>query len=188
MFNPDPKPVKKEKEVMTSVEFRKKYGSKSSLYGKGTKSASNPKKRKKKTIYDTTAWIWCARYIKILHANYNGYVTCKTSGVEFKLGDKRLHAGHCIKVYDTNSTNYATAFDVRNIMPQSSQENRFYGGRAEVMRDKIDEYWGEGTYNELKIKSKQAAFYTKSDLNNLATKFRKMTYDLLEEKGLKKWW
>lgn len=198
MFKSDPKPERtgpKPKKPLKRTGIKKytpeqwtKEQYNDFLEKQKAKSKRTRSKRKKKKIYDTTAWTWCARYIKILHANNDGYITCKTSGIEMKLGDKRMHAGHCIKVYDANSTNYSVAFDVRNIMPQTSQENVYYGGRSEIMRDKIDEYWGEGTYESLKIKAKKAVFYTKSDLKEFSDKFRKMAYSLLEERGFKKWW
>lgn len=186
MFKPDPKPVKQEKTKMTSYEFRK-YGGAKSLrkYGSQRKVKKVPPKH---SFYKSTAWKWFARYIKLLYANMDGYVRCQTSGQYFKLGDKNLHAGHCIRVFDANSTNYATAFDERNVMPQSYSENKFYGGRPEVMRDKIDKKFGAGTYEELKVKSKNPVFFIKSDYKEIADKYRVKTNELLKEKRLIKWW
>jgi hypothetical protein len=189
MFKPQPKPKKKETQKMSVREFREKYSGKS-ITTKGKTSGEKLKKRHSPQVrfYKSTAWIWFARYIKLTRSDNQGVVICATSKRNFLISDRNLHAGHCIKVFESNSTHMNTAFDERNVLPQSSQDNRFYGGRPEIMRDAIDKIHGEGTFAELTILSKHFKKYTDADLKELGAKYRKKTRDLLEEKGLKAWW
>lgn len=187
-YNPQPKPVKKEKETLTSFEFRKKYGSKSISTEKCKGLRMNPFPKKKR-FYDYPAWTWFSRYIKLLHCEaVTGIVKCATSGALFHVSSPSLHAGHCIKVYDSNSTNFSVAFDHRNVLPQSGKDNVYSGGKPEVMRDKIDLLYGEGTYQDLLNQSKQVKFYSEGDLKAKAILYRNLCYELLAEKNIKKWW
>lgn len=183
MFRPTPKPEKREKNKMTAYEFRKKYGNK-----KIVAVNNKPKPPYKKKIYNTTAWKWFSRYIKLLYSDKQGMVRCQTSGRLMSVSSRNLHCGHCIKVYDGNSTNMNVALDERNCMPQSYQDNRYFGGRPEVMVRLIDQKHGKGTYEELLNLSKTPKFYTNSELKEIAYKYRIKTYELLNEKGIEKWW
>lgn len=189
-FRPMPKPVKKEKERMTSYEFRKKYGSKLVTVTNKivTFKSKKPPKKRKKTFYNNPAWIWFARYMKIKLCNSQGLVQCATSGQLMRIGTKGCHLGHCIKVRDGNSTNYNVAFDERNVMPQTHKENTHHSGRPEVMRDKIDQKHGEGTYYELVRLSKIPKFLRESELKSISEEYKLKTYAIMKEKGLKKWW
>lgn len=187
-MTPHTKPIKKEKEKMSAREFREKYGSKAISKPKSKGQKFKQKLSPQKRFYSSTAWIWFSRYIKIRESDSNGVVRCATSGKMMLLGDKNLHAGHCVKVFDGNNTNMNVAFDERNVLPQSSVENRYFSGRSEVMRDRIDQKFGNGTYEDLLIKSKQFKKYTDSELKDIADKYRLKVYELLEVKGLKKWW
>lgn len=178
-----PKPQKKDKKKMTAYEFRKKYAGKK--IGAAGKSHKPPRKKK---IYDTTAWIWFSRYIKLLYSDKQGMVKCQTSGHPMSISSRNLHCGHCIKVYDGNSTNMNVALDERNCMPQSYQENHYFGGRPEIMARLIDQTHGEGTYDELLRLSKIPKFYTDNELKDIAYKYKMKTYELLKEKNIKKWW
>ena len=181
-FNPDPKPVKREKVIITSSEFRKKYGQ------SVIKSNKPAKKLMKKRLYNYPVWTWFSRFIKVLHANNEGLVKCATSGALFHVSSPNLHAGHCIKVYDGNNTNLSVALDYRNVLPQSSKDNVYSGGKPEIMRDKINQIFGEGTYSELVRLSKQPKYYSEGDYKAKAVLFRERTYKLLQDKGIRKWW
>lgn len=183
MFNPDTKPTKKEK--ISSKNFKIKY-SKSNV--KISNKTGIKKKPKKKKIYDYPAWRWFARYIKLIHCNSQGIVKCATSGRYFHVSSKNLHAGHYIKVYDGNSTNLSVAFHIINVMPQCRQDNVYAGGKQDIMMKSIIKIWGEDAFDDMVLISKSPAFLKQSDYTSLAKKYREKTYQLLKEKGIKKWW
>lgn len=187
-MNPVPKPEKKEKTKPMSVyEFRKKYGSKSIKERKG--KFKKPKNSHVSRFYASRAWIWFSRYIQLKYSDERGMVNCATSGKLMSITDRNCVTGHCIRVFESNNTHMNTAFDERNVLPQSFQENRFYGGRPEVMRDKIDKIHGPGTFEELTRKAKTFKKYTDFEMRGLANKYRLLTYELLsKKKGLSRWW
>lgn len=170
---------------MKASVFREKY-LKSLSSSPGRSSA--PRIVKAKRLYHYPAWTWFARYIKILHCDKQGIVRCATSGRLYPVSSPKLHAGHCIRIYEGRQCRLNVAFDRRNVFPQAAADNRFVGGKPEVMRDRVDEHYGEGTYQALLKKSEVPKFYSDAELKALAIRHRKMTYELLEEKDLKKWW
>ena len=189
MFNPQPKPEKRESKAKMSLsEFRKKHQGKKNWTAKTSKSTAKKFPSAHDRFYKSPAWLWFARAMKLKYSDNQGMARCATSNVPMSISDKNCHLGHCIRVFEGNNTQMNVAFDERNVMPQTMRENRYFGGRPEVFRDKIDQLHGKGTYNELVRLSKQWRKYTDSELKDLAEKYRLMTYDLLEEKGLKKWW
>lgn len=191
-MKPYPKPTPKEKSKPLSVaEFRRLYG-KSEIKPKTSKSSDLKKKKSlsaHQRFYQSTAWKWFSRYIKLKHSDHYGACQCATCSKIISITDGNTAAGHCIRVFEGNNTYMATALDERNVQPQCYQCNRYYGGRPEIMRNKIDSIHGPGTYTELLAKSKQFKKYTDTELKEIATKYRKLVYELLEQKRhLSKWW
>ena len=111
-------------------------------------------KKNKFDFYRTNAWKWCRRYVLLFYSDKNGIVKCATSGRLMQIGTRSCHCGHYIKVRDGNSTNYSTAFDFRNLAPQSMQDNTFMGGRQDIMRAWLVEKHGENNIKELEEKRK----------------------------------
>lgn len=140
---------------------------------------------KKEVFYKSKAWRFFSKYIKLSYADKFGVVRCATSGVYMSWDDKNCHAGHYVKVYDGNRTNFSTAFDERNVMPQSYQENRYNGGNQEEMAKAIDRKFGKGTAEGLRIKSKFPFKLDKFTLDLIAKKYKQKLNDLANKKGVK---
>lgn len=137
---------------------------------------------KSKDFYKTTAWKWFSKYILLSYSN-NGAVQCVTSGKWYQCNDKRICAGHLVKVFNGNHTNFNTAFDFRNVMPQSDMENRYKGGNELVMMQVVDRVHGEGTTQDLISKSKHPFKLDKYTLDEIAKEYRLKFNELTKIKG-----
>lgn len=90
---------------------------------------------KSKQFYSSQAWKYFAKYILLYYSNDEGYVQCSTSGVWKACNDKKMHAGHYIKVFDGTKTHMSVAFSFENVAPQSHKDNIYLGGKSEVMKE-----------------------------------------------------
>lgn len=141
---------------------------------------------KSKDFYASSAWKWFSRFVMLSHAKEsNGvyFVTCATSGKQMQIPSKKAHCGHLIKVFNGNSTNFATAFDERNVMPQSMAENRYKSGNELKMMMAIENYHGAGTYEELLAKSKTFYKLDKVILKDISDEYRLKFKELAKIKG-----
>lgn len=151
---------------------------------------SNKKKAVKKTnritsksFYQNTAWRWFYKYVLVYHSK-DGYCTCATCGTIKKVNDKLMHLGHLIKVFEGGAnTNFSTAFDVRNVMPQCHQCNVHKGGNELKMLDAIEKYHGKGTYDTLRIKKNLPFKLDPLTLKEISDKYRLKFNDLIKTKG-----
>lgn len=141
---------------------------------------------KSKQFYATTAWRWFSRYVMLIHAKEsNGvyHLKCATSGRILQIPSRKAHAGHYIKVFNGNSTNFATAFDKRNVMPQSAQHNVYQSGNEIEMGRSIDRCWGPGTTEKLYIKSKKFCKLDPVTMKEISDKYRDLFKELAKVKG-----
>jgi hypothetical protein len=145
-------------------------------------------KKKKFNFYKTTAWKWFSRYVLLYYANKNGIVRCATSGRLMKINSRSCHTGHFIKVNDMNSTNYYTAFDFRNVAPQYYQDNRYGGGRMDLMREFLVTQHGEEAIKDLEQKRKIPFHLDTYTLNKIADEYKAKFYALLEERNIENPW
>jgi hypothetical protein len=141
---------------------------------------------KSKEFYASSAWKACRDYILLLHGNYsNGswYVKCATGGGIKQFPNRNIHVGHYIKVIDGTKTNFATALDERNMMPQTAAHNRYHGGKQDLMAISIDEYWGRGTVEELNIKRHNMCKLGKFELEIIKKDYDRKYLELANKKG-----
>ena len=141
---------------------------------------------KSKEFYNTTAWKYFSKYIILKYAYETSAglaVNCATSGKLYLLPDKRVHCGHWVKVFDGNSTNFSTAFDERNCLPQSAYDNTYRSGKEYAMAKKIDSIHGEGTCDELMIKKHTACKLDKFYLDSIAKHYKEKFTMLVNSKG-----
>ncbi|WP_159522929.1 recombination protein NinG [Sunxiuqinia indica] len=157
---------------------------------KTSKSAKNGLKSKSKNfnIYTTTAWKWFSRYVLLFYADRDNVTICATSGQRMTITTKNCQCGHYIKTRDMTKTNYATAFDFRNVGPQSLQDNRYGGGRMDLMRDWLVKQHGEEAIQELEIKKHQICRLDKTTLDQVAEEYKAKFKQLLQERGIKDPW
>jgi hypothetical protein len=145
-------------------------------------------KRKNFSIYTTTAWKWFSRYVLLFYADKNNVAICATSGRRMTINTKNCHCGHYVKVMDMTKTNYATAFDFKNVGPQSAQDNRYGGGRMDLMRDWLVEQHGKEAIEELEIKKNQICYLDKVTLDQIAEEYKAKFKELLIERNIEDPW
>ena len=140
-------------------------------------------KVKKKEFYSSTAWKWFSKYV-LLYYSVDGAVQCRTSGRWYNCNSKNIHCGHLIKVFKSGSdTNFSTAFDFRNVLPQCDQHNVKMGGNELKMVDAIEETFGKGTYEQLKQKARFPFRLDKVTLKKISDKYRVKFNELAKTKG-----
>lgn len=136
-------------------------------------------------FYKTTAWKHFSRYILLKHSK-KGIAKCCTCGRFLEINNRKCHAGHFVKVFDANSTNFSTAFDEENVLPQCYQCNKYKGGDQFKMAFKLQELFGEDVIERLRIKSNQMFKLDKFTLELLAKEYKHKYDKLVETKG--KYW
>lgn len=138
---------------------------------------------KKKQFYSSSAWKWFSKYV-LLYYSVDGAVQCRTSGKWYNCNSRNIHCGHLIKVFDAGGkTNFATAFEFKNALPQSHQHNVHMGGNELKMLEAIEETFGKGTYDELKQKARFPFKLDKYTLGKISDKCRVKFNELAETKG-----
>jgi ribosomal protein L32 len=141
---------------------------------------------KSKDFYKTTAWKWFSRYVLLYHSFKTSeglYVTCSTSGKTLMPNHKNMHCGHYIKVYDGNSTNYATAFEFHNVAPQFYADNTKMGGRQDRMREWLVKKYGSKQVERIEIKRRNHMKLDKVTLKIISDLYRNKFNVLAEKKG-----
>lgn len=138
---------------------------------------------KSKDFYRSTAWRWFSRYV-LLYYSTDGAVQCATSGTWYNVNSKKMHCGHLIKVFDSGGkTNFATAFDFKNVLPQCHRDNVHMGGNELKMLDAIEKTHGKGTYDELRQKARFPFRLDKVTLKEISDEYRLKFHALTETKG-----
>ena len=142
---------------------------------------------KSSQFYKTAAWNYFRKYVMLYHAKQsNGeyYVTCATSKRTLLLPHENTICGHWLKVFGASGkTNFATAFDFRNCLPQSKQENVHMGGNQSEMAISINRIHGEGTTDDLYRKSKEYCKLDKATMSELRDYWKAMFEELVKSKG-----
>lgn len=68
-------------------------------------------------------WKLFSKYIRLKHADKNGYCTCVTCGAKYLWDSGRMHAGHYV-----NSRNNSVLFNEDLVYPQCDKCNIFNAG------------------------------------------------------------
>lgn len=105
---------------------------------------------------DARLWKIFSEYIRRKHADENELIRCITCGkwVHWKSSD----CGHGI-----SREELSTKFHEQNNHPQCRQCNRYKGGRQFEYMMRVDEVYGAGTAEKLRIMSKQQSKFTRFD-------------------------
>lgn len=136
------------------------------------------------------AWRYFSRTILLYYAKeMNGelLVQCSTSGRWYSPNDRNIHVGHFIKVFDTNRTNFATAFHELNVAPQCAQDNTYSGGKPDVMRKWLVNKYGEDLIQSMEIQSHNVAKLGKFELDIYKKKYKDKFKKLVKLKGGNPW-
>lgn len=102
-------------------------------------------------FYRTKCWRIFTKYILLFYSN-NGVVACSTCGKWMTIDSKDSCSGHLIKVFDGNRSNFSTAFEFTNILPQCNYCNTKRGGAQDIMYRKCVEIHGQQAIDKLYIK------------------------------------
>ena len=138
---------------------------------------------KSSQFYKTTAWKWFSKYI-LLYYSKDGVCKCATCGNMKMINDKKMHLGHLIKVFESGgNTNFAVAFNEKNVLPQDYRCNVLSGGNELKMLDAIERTHGKGTYDDLRLASRSFFKLDKFTLDLIAQEYRIKFNELAKIKG-----
>lgn len=133
---------------------------------------------KAKDFYNSSAWRTFRKYIIQKHTK-DGVCRCSTCKSAYLMPDKRMHLGHWIKVFEGNSTNLATAFDERNVLPQCYRCNRLFGGRPYEMSKALEKLYGFEVLEQLIIKSKNVCKLGKFEMDLIHKEYKSKMSEIL---------
>jgi|TARA_B100001741_G_C16095624_1_gene388642 hypothetical protein len=120
---------------------------------------------------------WFSLYIRLRDATDEGLVQCFTSGRVYHY--KQIHAGHFI-----SRRCLATRWCEVNVQPQSAADNLFGQGEQYKFGLRLDSKYGEGTAEELQIKSRQTVKLSRVDYEDKISYYKDAVKNLKIEKGI----
>ena len=120
---------------------------------------------------------WFSLYIRLRDASDEGLVQCFTSGRVYHY--KEIHAGHFI-----SRRCLATRWCEVNVQPQSAKDNLFGQGEQYKFGLRLDYKYGEGTAEELELKSRQTIKLSRVDYEDKISYYKDAVKNLKIEKGI----
>ena len=120
---------------------------------------------------------WFSLYIRIRAADENGIVICFTSGRSYPY--KNIHAGHFM-----SRRNLSTRWCELNVQPQSAADNIFGQGEQYRFGLYLDGKYGEGTAEELRMKSLRTLKMSRADYEEKISYYKSCVEKLKKEKGI----
>tara|TARA_R110000751_G_scaffold65819_6_gene134537 strand:+ start:1047 stop:1454 length:408 start_codon:yes stop_codon:yes gene_type:complete len=120
---------------------------------------------------------WFSLYIRLRDADDLGFVKCYTSGRFYHY--KNIHAGHFMS-RKCLSTRYCDT----NVQPQSIADNLFAQGRQYQFGVNLDAQYGDGTAEDLQIKSRQIQKFSRVDYEEKISYYKSVVEKLKTEKGI----
>lgn len=155
-----------------------------------TKKVNGLKRRKtpREKFYTSTAWKWFSKFILLSYSPNGISVKCSTCGTIKGLNNKEMHTGHWIKVFDSNSTNYSTAFEPTNLAPQCSKCNNYGGGRERLMQMFLENQHGKDELERLQVLAKQPFQLDSCTMKNISDEYRNKFNEILKQRGWKNPW
>ena len=120
---------------------------------------------------------WFSLYIRLRDATDEGLVQCFTSGRVYHY--KEIHAGHFI-----SRRCLATRWCEVNVQPQSAKDNLFGQGEQYKFGLRLDYKYGEGTAEELELKSRQTIKLSRVDYEDKISYYKDAVKNLKIEKGI----
>lgn len=142
------------------------------------------KKTPQQRFYQLTAWRNCSQYVLLHYADDDLMVECCTSGRFYRVNDPNLHCGH----YHKADRHKATAFEFKNLAPQSASDNTKKGGLPEVMAEWIERVHGPGTLEWLNIEKNKTLHLDKVTLNQISKRYLNLFNEELKRRGIDNPW
>lgn len=137
---------------------------------------------KSSEFYKTKTWKIFSKYI-LLKFSENNIAKCITCGKFMKINDKECCTGHLIKVFDGNSTNFSTAFEENNVRPQCNSDNRYHGGKPDLMYRNLVLEIGQEKIDQLYIKKHNSMKLDKFLLEIIYKEYKSKFDELVKIKG-----
>jgi len=104
-------------------------------------------------------------YIRQRDANLDGFVECFTCGRSNHW--KKMDAGHF-----QSRGKYSTRWCEKNVMPQDKRCNIFNQGEQFKFGKRLDEVYGDGTAEEIILKSNQTVKFSTSELEEMIENYK----------------
>ena len=120
---------------------------------------------------------WFSLFIRLRDADENGVVICFTSGRAYPY--KNIHAGHFM-----SRRCLSTRWCEINVQPQSAADNLFAQGEQYRFGLNLDAKYGEGTAEDLQIKSRQIQKFSRVDYEEKISYYKSAVEKLKKEKGI----
>jgi hypothetical protein len=149
------------------------------------KVRQNGKKTAVERFYSSTAWRYCSRYVLLYYSDEDLNVRCATSPhLIYRVTDKEIHCGHYLK----SDQHKATAFEFKNLFPQSYSDNRHFSGKPEIAKEWIERTHGPGTVEMLERKKNEVYKLDETELDRWAAFYKAKFNELLKQRGIKSPW
>ena len=120
---------------------------------------------------------WFSLYIRLRDATDEGLVQCFTSNRVYHY--KSIHAGHFM-----SRKRLATRWCESNVQPQSADDNLFGQGEQYKFALALEAKYGEGTAEELQLKSRQIQKFSRVDYEEKISYYKEAVKNLKKEKGI----
>ena len=121
---------------------------------------------------------WFSLFIRLRGSDRLGMVECFTCG-NIKYYKSGMQNGHF-----QSRSNLNTRFDEENCQPQCVGCNMFKQGEQYKFAINLDAKYGEGTAEELQIKSKQIVKFTRVDYEEKISYYKTHVDKLLKDKDI----
>ena len=120
---------------------------------------------------------WFSLFIRLRSATNEGMVQCCTSGRVYHY--RKIHAGHFM-----SRRHLATRYCDMNVQPQSPADNLFGQGEQYRFGLHLDGKYGEGTAEELRMKSLRTLKMSRVDYEEKISYYKDLVDKLKKEKGI----
>jgi len=110
-----------------------------------------------------------SQFIRLKYADDLGMVSCFTCDKKTHWFGDGMQCGHFM-----SRKNYSTRWEILNCMPQCVSCNVYNYGRQFIFSKKLDEKFGDGTAEELFVKSKQIVKFSTDELNDKIIHYKQL--------------
>ena len=130
-------------------------------------------------INENKLWKWFSLFIRLRDAlPDSGICFCFTCG-----RPRHYTGGDC--GHGIGRQHRATKYNEKNNHFQCKLCNGFEGGRADVYKLKVDEKYGEGTWDTLLVLSKKSVKWSQFEIDIMAKEYQKLAEEIKLKKNIK---
>jgi hypothetical protein len=175
-------------EAMKKAPKSTETGKFKTIYSKTGICSSNKKKSSKSRISKNMdlADLWFSRYIRVKYSlPYLAQIVCRDIVTGKPYAAERIDNGH----YHSRA-NMATRYEENNCRPQNRSSNRFQGEADKFkFQENLIKEIGQEEFDRIEKLARNSSFkFGETELKEIADKYRKLTNELLKQKGAVAWW